>query len=95
MFYKGIKDVKLLILDTKTEDIYVRINNDEDLIIVIKDNLNSIDFELTRNGSEIEVIQFTVINNNNSESSTDYRGTSYYDKIYHIYYKIHTKIQLN
>lgn len=82
MIYKNERDIKLIVLDTKAESMYVRITNEIDLIEVIKGNLNSEDFALVKKGAEINVIELNIINNNNSES------ISYYDKIYYIYYKI-------
>ena len=88
MIYKGERDVKLMVIDTEAENSYVRIKNDEDLIEVITDCLNSVDFDLVKNGAEIDVVDYIVINNNNSKSGGEYSGDIYYDKIHYFYYKI-------
>ena len=58
MTYKGEKNIKLLVLDTKVDEIYVRINNEVDLEVVIKENLNSVDYDLVQDGAEIDIIEF-------------------------------------
>ena len=88
MIYKNERDVKLIVIDTERNSRYIRISNEEDLLDIIKDELNSSDYNLVKNGAEINVLELTVVNNNNAKSYANSTGDMKYDKVYYIYYKI-------
>jgi len=87
MTYKGINDVKLLILEGKNRINSIKITSEDDLIGVISENLNSVDWDLVLKGSRINVIEFNIITDNNSKSSNNL-GEMFYNRIYQIYYEI-------
>jgi len=90
MIYKNEKNVKLLVLDSNK--IFTRVNDGDDLIKIIKDNLNSVDYDLLLNNkAEINVIEFNIINDNNLQTYNNSNGSMKYNKIYQIYYSIITK----
>jgi len=90
MIYKNERNVKLLVLDSNK--IFTRVNNEDDLLKIIKDNLNSVDYDLLQDKkAEINVIEFNIINDNNLKTYGSSSGDMKYNKIYQIYYSIITK----
>ena len=87
MTYKGIKNVRFLLLNSIEDG---EINDEADLLGKIASNLNSPDFDLVQDGSDIEIIEFNIICDDTT-TTEKYVGSGvrvFHNKIYQIYYQI-------
>jgi hypothetical protein len=85
MTYNGQKDVRLIVI---TSDGNGSITDERELLDKIRRHARGSEYEAIRDGAEIDVIEFNIINNNNTKSSSSFAGTMYYSNIYQIYYRI-------
>ena len=87
MIYKNERNVKLLVLDS--DKMFNAIYDEDNLLETIKNNLNSVDYDLLQEKKvEINIIEFNIINDNNLQTYSNSVGKMKYNKIYQIYYSL-------